>query len=80
MAFPGESWTLRLCSIQGPWLPGIDTVRLPPSPGAAHHAADIAGGQFKYERHGEFYRISVVTEGGAERLGGFPMGPAHNIL
>lgn len=53
----------------------LDHVRLlcdalgvrPPPPGAAHHAADIAGGQFKYERHGEFYRISVVAEGGAER-------------
>lgn len=39
----------------------------PPPPGAAHHAADIAGGQFKYERHGEFYRISVVAEGGPEK-------------
>ena len=53
----------------------LDHVRLlcdalgvrPPPPGAAHHAADIAGGQFKYERHGEFYRISVVAEGGAEK-------------
>lgn len=39
----------------------------PPAEGAAHHAADIAGGQFKYERHGEFYRISVVAEGGPEK-------------
>ena len=39
----------------------------PPPPGAAHHAADIAGGQFKYERHGEFYRVSVVAEGGPEK-------------
>jgi uncharacterized membrane-anchored protein len=53
----------------------LDHVRLlcdalgvkPPTPGAAHHAADIAGGQFKYERHGEFYRISVVTEGGLDK-------------
>ena len=53
----------------------LDQVRLlcdalgvkPPPPGAAHHAADIAGGQFKYERHGEFYRISVVAEGGPDR-------------
>lgn len=53
----------------------LDSVRLlcdalgvkPPLPGAAHHAADIAGGQFKYERHGEFYRISVVAEGGPEK-------------
>ncbi|MCA3559529.1 MAG: DUF3422 domain-containing protein [Aestuariivirga sp.] len=39
----------------------------PPPPGAPHHAFDIAGGQFKYERHGEFYRISVVAEGGPEK-------------
>ncbi|MEI7599351.1 MAG: DUF3422 domain-containing protein [Aestuariivirga sp.] len=53
----------------------LDHVRLlcdalgvkPPPPGAAHHAFDIAGGQFKYERHGEFYRISVVAEGGPEK-------------
>ena len=53
----------------------LDHVRLlcdalgvkPPPPGAAHHAADIAGGQFKYERHGEFYRISVVAEGGSDK-------------
>ena len=53
----------------------LDSVRLlcdalgvkPPPPGAAHHTADIAGGQFKYERHGEFYRISVVAEGGPEK-------------
>jgi len=39
----------------------------PPVEGAAHHTADIAGGQIKYERHGEFYRVSVVAEGGAEK-------------
>lgn len=39
----------------------------PPAEGAAHHSADIAGGQIKYERHGEFYRVSVVAEGGAEK-------------
>ncbi|WP_421696486.1 DUF3422 family protein [Aestuariivirga sp.] len=39
----------------------------PPPPGAAHHSAEIAGGQIKYERHGEFYRISVVAEGGPEK-------------
>jgi uncharacterized membrane-anchored protein len=39
----------------------------PPLPVAAHHSADIAGGQIKYERHGEFYRVSVVAEGGPEK-------------
>lgn len=39
----------------------------PPTEGAAHHSADIAGGQIKYERHGEFYRVSVVAEGGSEK-------------
>jgi uncharacterized membrane-anchored protein len=35
----------------------------PPAEDAPHHNAEIAGGQIKYERHGEFYRISVVAEG-----------------
>jgi uncharacterized membrane-anchored protein len=39
----------------------------PPPDGAAHHSADIAGGQIKYERHGEFYRLTVVAEGGPEK-------------
>ena len=39
----------------------------PPPEGAAHHSAEIAGGQIKYERHGEFYRVSVVAEGGPEK-------------
>ena len=39
----------------------------PPPEGAAHHWAEIAGGQIKYERHGEFYRISVVADGGPEK-------------
>jgi uncharacterized membrane-anchored protein len=39
----------------------------PPPEGAAHHSAEIAGGQIKYERHGEFYRLSVVAEGGPEK-------------
>lgn len=49
----------------------------PPVEGAAHHSADIAGGQIKYERHGEFYRVSVVAEGGldkAEALAILPVG------
>jgi uncharacterized membrane-anchored protein len=39
----------------------------PPPEGAAHHSVEIAGGQIKYERHGEFYRVSVVAEGGPEK-------------
>lgn len=39
----------------------------PPADGAPHHTAEIAGGQFKYERHGEFYRVSVVAEGGPDK-------------
>lgn len=39
----------------------------PPAEGAAHHSADIAGGQIKYERHGEFYRVSVVAEGSPDK-------------
>ena len=31
----------------------------PPADGVPHHSVEIDGGQFKYERHGEFYRISV---------------------
>ena len=38
----------------------------PPTDGAAHHSVDIKGGQIKYERHGEFYRISVIAEGGGD--------------
>ena len=39
----------------------------PPAPGALHHAAEIDGGLFKYERHGEFYRISVTAGGNGSR-------------
>jgi hypothetical protein len=39
----------------------------PPTEGAPHHWAEIAGGQIKYERHGEFYRLSVVADGGPEK-------------
>lgn len=49
----------------------------PPAEGAAHHSAEIAGGQIKYERHGEFYRISVVAEGNpgkGEALAILPVG------
>lgn len=48
----------------------------PPVEGAAHHSADIKGGQLKYERHGEFYRIGVVAEGGGpgEAIALLPLG------
>ena len=34
-----------------------------PAPSALHHAVEIDGGLLKFERHGEFYRISVTSEG-----------------
>src|SRR5215213_7521828 len=34
----------------------------PPADGARHHSAELASGLFKYERHGEFYRISVTAQ------------------
>ena len=34
-----------------------------PVPGALHHAVEIENGLLKFERHGEFYRISVTLEG-----------------
>ena len=39
----------------------------PPLDGAPHHAAQLEHGIFKYERHGEFYRISVTMEGNGTR-------------
>ncbi|MFN4141847.1 DUF3422 family protein [Aestuariivirga sp.] len=38
-----------------------------PADGAAHHGTEIAGGLLKYERHGEFYRVSVTAAGGPEK-------------
>ena len=39
-----------------------DTLGLkPPGDSALHHSVDIDGGLFKYERHGEFYRVSVTA-------------------
>lgn len=35
----------------------------PPFPGSRHHSAELAAGLFKYERHGEFYRVSVTARG-----------------
>ncbi len=34
-----------------------------PAPNALHHAVEIENGLLKFERHGEFYRISVTLEG-----------------
>lgn len=39
----------------------------PPAPGAVHHTAEIDGGLFKYERHGEFYRVSMIAPGNGPR-------------
>ena len=39
----------------------------PPADGAPHHTCQFEGGQFKYERHGEFYRVSVVADGNGTR-------------
>ena len=48
-----------------------------PVPGAAHHGVEIDRGILKYERHGEFYRISVTAEGNgtsAEAISTLPLG------
>ena len=34
----------------------------PPQEGVRHHSAELASALFKYERHGEFYRISVTAQ------------------
>ena len=34
-----------------------------PADGALHHGVAVDGGLFKYERHGEFYRISITLSG-----------------
>lgn len=49
----------------------------PPPDGAPQHSAEIDGGQFRYERHGEFYRISVIAEsrqGKGEAIALLPLG------
>ena len=46
-----------------------------PPPGALHHAVEIGNGLLKFERHGEFYRISVTQQGKnlqQEALAGLP--------
>ncbi len=45
-----------------------DTLGLkPPGEGALHHSVEFEGGLFKYERHGEFYRVSITAEGNGAR-------------
>jgi uncharacterized membrane-anchored protein len=49
----------------------------PPLGGTQHHAAEFASTMFKYERHGEFYRISVTaqnTRSKKEALSLLPLG------
>ena len=49
----------------------------PPAEGAQHHSVEIDGGQVKYERHGEFFRLSVVAHGNggkSEALAILPLG------
>ena len=38
-----------------------------PLPATPHHAVDFDGGLFKFERHGEFYRISITASGNGAR-------------
>ncbi len=55
-----------------------DTLGLkPPGEKALHHSVEIDGGLFKYERHGEFYRVSVTVRGNGsqnEAIASLPMG------
>lgn len=49
----------------------------PPVEGASHHNASLANVLFKYERHGEFYRISITaqkTRNRQEAISLLPMG------
>jgi uncharacterized membrane-anchored protein len=34
-----------------------------PAPGALHHTLEIKGGFLRFERHGEFYRLSITVPG-----------------
>ena len=55
-----------------------DTLGLkPPGEKALHHSVEIDAGLFKYERHGEFYRVSVTAEGNGSRseaIAALPLG------
>jgi uncharacterized membrane-anchored protein len=53
-----------------------------PQAAAIHHAVPIAGGIFKFERHGEFYRISVTAsqiKGDAEAITLLPVDWFENL-
>lgn len=60
----------------------------PPSDKALHHGLEVDGGLFKYERHGEFYRVSVSLSGRSlrgEAVEWLPPGwldtlPGHRIV
>ena len=39
----------------------------PPAAATPHHSVEIDGGLFKYERHGEFYRVSITMAGNGSR-------------
>ena len=48
-----------------------------PSPDAKHHGVELKNGLFKYERHSEFYRISITVSGknpSGEALSQLPVG------
>jgi uncharacterized membrane-anchored protein len=54
----------------------------PPVENALHHAAEIDNGLFKYERHGEFYRISVTVQGNGskqEAISSLPLGRVDSL-
>ena len=40
----------------------------PPVEDTRHHSADLGAGLFKYERHGEFYRVSVTAQNTRKKL------------
>jgi uncharacterized membrane-anchored protein len=49
----------------------------PPAGGASHHGVELKTGIFKYERHGEFYRLSITASGKnltGEALAQLPVG------
>jgi uncharacterized membrane-anchored protein len=63
----------------------------PPNDGAPHHSVEIDGGKIKYERHGEFFRISCIAhgiggkDGKAEAIAILPLGwidalPGHRLV
>ncbi len=54
----------------------------PPKDGVPHHAVEFNGGTLKYERHGEFYRLSIIASGSAskgEAIALLPLGWLDNL-